>query len=251
MWERKLTKLLITEKSSFRKTARCLKVDTKTVINHAKRLNLIPVTKKTGFEEIEQPINSFDHKRNINRKTWQELKENNPCLSKTELCKVLPGLYIWLYRHDRKWLDENSPKKKRTTYVNKRVDWSKRDNEIFLLAKKAVKTIFEKDPPVRVTISAVGKIIRFRALLEKHIKKLPKTAAFLASRTETVEAFQIRRITWAVTKLENANETIVPWKVVRLASLKKRTAELLYTHIEQIIKNSSKKFVQEENRLIG
>ncbi|HEX8371081.1 MAG TPA: TnsD family transposase [Pyrinomonadaceae bacterium] len=251
MWEQKLTELLITEKSSFRKTARCLKVDTKTVINHAKRLNLIPLTKKNGFEEIEQPINSFDHKRNINRKTWKEVKESNPCLSKTELRKALPSLYIWLYRHDRKWLNENSPKKKRITYVNNRVDWSKRDNEIFLLAKKAVKTIFENNPPVRVTINAVGKIIGFRALLEKHIKKLSKTAAFLASRTETVEAFQIRRITWAVTKLENNDEAIVPWKVVRLAGLKKKTAELLYRHIEQIIKNSSKKIVQEETQLIG
>lgn len=250
MWERKLTELLITEKSSFRRIARCLKVDTKTVINHAKRLNLIPVTKRNGFEEIEQTVNSFDHKRDVSRKTWKELKESNPCLSKTELRKVVPNLYIWLYRHDREWLDENSPKKNHITYVNKRVDWLKRDNKIFSLTKKVVKAIFEKDPAVRVTISAIGKTICFRALLEKHIEKLPKTAAFLSTQTETIEAFQIRRIIWAVTKLENTNETIVPWKVVRLAGLRKKPAQLLYTHIEQIIKNSSK-IRAEETRLIG
>ncbi|MCD9188953.1 MAG: TnsD family transposase [Pyrinomonadaceae bacterium] len=241
IWERKLTELLIKEKNSFRKTAKSLKVDTNTVINHAKRLNLVSLTKKDDFEKNNHSASNLAYKRAVNRNAWKTLTKDNPCSSKTELRKALPALYIWLYRNDRKWLDKNSPKKKRINPNNKRVDWLKRDKEVLLLTQKAVKTIFEKDPPVRVTISSVGKTIGLRALMEKHIKRLPETAAFLDGQVETVEAFQIRRVLWAVTKLESSGEYIVPWKVIRLAGLKIKTSERLYTRIEQVIKEATLK----------
>lgn len=240
-WERKLEEMLVIDKKSFRKTAKFLQVDTNTIINHAKRLNLIPVNEKSGNETAIRSSEDPVCKRDIKREMWLDLRKNNPNADKTTLRGKKPRLYIWLYRHDRKWLNRNSPKKKRIPYADNRVNWSKRDDKILLLVQKAVAGILEKNPPARVSISAVGKMIGFRALLEKHLEKLPETKSFLNTQTETVEQFQIRRIFWAVNKLADEGKNIVPWKVVRLAGLKKETADRLYSHIERAIQKTTPK----------
>lgn len=241
IWERNLEEMLATDKKSFRKTAKLLHVDTNTVIKHAKRLGLIAFNEKSDKETAIRLPEVSVRKRDIKREMWLDLRKNNPNADKTTLRGKKPGLYIWLYRHDRKWLNGNSPKKKRIAYANNRVNWSKRDEKILLFTQKAVACILEKNPPVRVNISAVGKMIGFRALLEKHLEKLPETKSFLKTRTETVEQFQIRRIFWAVNKLADEGKNIVSWKVVRLAGLRKETADRLYLHIERAIQKTTPK----------
>ena len=73
--------------------------------------------------------------------------------------------------------------------------------------------------PVRITVGKIGTTIGCKALLEKHLDKLPQTKAYLESVTETVEDFQIRRIKWAIRELDLRGEEIKYWKVLRLAGL--------------------------------
>ena len=71
--------------------------------------------------------------------------------------------------------------------------------------------------PVRITVSKIGTTIGLKALLEKHLDKLPQTKAYLESVTETVEEFQIRRIEWAIRELDRRGEEKKDWKILRLA----------------------------------
>ena len=75
--------------------------------------------------------------------------------------------------------------------------------------------------PVRITVSKIGTTIGLKALLEKHLDKLPQTKAYLESVTETVEEFQIRRLEWAIRELDRRGEEKKDWKILRLAGLRR------------------------------
>jgi hypothetical protein len=225
IWEQKLKELLIIEKSSFREAARRLKVDTKTVIRYAKRLRLISLGNQENLEESGDSAADLTEKLETNRKIWSELQLSNLSFGKTDLRGKLPHIYMWLYRHDRKWLSDNSPRKRVPVYANSRVNWTERDEQILIAARKAVKELLEKTPPVRITVGAVGKTLSISALLEKHLSRLPETSSFMALQTETVEEFQIRRVIRAARELAERGETVKAWKIMRIAGIKENCSE--------------------------
>ena len=231
LWENKLKELFANKSLSLREIGRQLKVDTKTVISHAKRLHLIndnslPTVKK------QVKVEKVNLQQKEQREKWLKIQKEFPNFSKTELRQKHPAIYIWLYRNDREWFDENSPKKHKIPTINNRVNWQQRDQKILKLSQHCVNELFEQERPVRITISRIGKEIGHSSLIEKHLNKLPKTKEFYENVFETIEQFQIRRISWAVEKLSVEKDSIKVWQVVRLAGLKKETAQKLKTHIE-------------------
>ena len=72
-----------------------------------------------------------------------------------------------------------------------------------------------------------------KALLEKHLRKLPRTKAYLESVKETVEDFQIRRIEWAIAELDRQGEEILEWKIMRLACLRTDCSDRVKKYLEQ------------------
>ena len=233
VWERKLKKLLTEKRVSLREAARQLKVDTKTIIRHAERLKLIE-TKAKHLADKNFQIESPDKQKEF-RDVWLVGQKENPSLSKTELRRELPDVYMRLYRNDRQWLERNSPPKMGVIYENQRVDWAKRDEQILIESQNAVQMLRQKMPPVRITIGSVGKILGLRSLLEKHRDKLPDTKAFLVSQTELVENFQIRRVRWAVYKISSSGEFVKTWKVMRIAGIKNTCSEELKQAINKVV----------------
>lgn len=242
VWDHKLAEMLIDQKLSFRKVAENLKVDTKTVINHAKRLNLISIDKDVHEQKNESLVEDRIEKKAKNRKFWLNLRKSQPNLSKTDLRKKQPAVYMWLYRHDRKWLTKNSPVKRNVTAVNRRVDWSERDDQILIKVKRTVTELLEKDPPTRITLSAVGKAVNLRSLLEKHLSRLPQTALFLGTNTETVEEFQIRRVVWAARELSRSGKPIRTWMIMRLAGIKKSCSEKVIKAMDRELNSMTEYF---------
>lgn len=242
IWEQKLRKLLVSDKNSFREAARQLKVDTKTVMRSAKRLQLISTGKQNYIEDTPLPESNLNEKREMNRNTWSEAQKSHPSSGKTALRGKLPHIYMWLYRNDRKWLADNSPRKKTFVSGKSRVDWSERDKQIFILAQRVVRELLKKNPPVRVTVGAVGKAISFRALLEKHLSKLPETASYLSVQTETVEQFQIRRIIRAARQLAKSGKMVKTWEIMRLAGIKENRSENVAQAINKEVSSAESYF---------
>jgi len=240
VWKRKLKKLLIENQTSFREAARQLKVDTKTVIRYAERLRLIDKKPKM-LSKTQEGLNiesNGDFKEKY-RREWLKAQKDFPLLSKTELRKLCPSVFMWLYRNDSKWLKAHSPQKRKIIKLNERVDWEKRDIQILKLSEICFAKLIEQDPPLRITVSNIGKKIGYQTILEKKLHKLPKTKQFYESNIETIEEFQIRRIKWAISKLITKDELPKPWKVVRLTGLKKDAANRLSSHIEQEIQKAT------------
>lgn len=243
IWERKLKKLLTEKRVSLREAARQLKVDTKTVIRHAERLKLID--KKWKVSEMQSNSQTTTDESNLkenSRAAWLKARKDYPSSSKTALRKKFPADFIRLYRSDRKWLNHNSPKKRRLVTSNERVNWTQRDERILTSVQKTIKILQQQTPPVRITIGSVSRILGLRALLEKHLDKLPNTKAFLLAQVESVEEFQIRRIRWAAGELSSRGNIVKEWEVMRFAGIKSSCSKSIRQTIENVVLEANSNF---------
>lgn len=154
------------------------------------------------------------------REEWRIHVTGLPTASRAELRKSQPALYAWLYRHDRPWLMENMPQPKRGSHRNNRVNWKQRDLQIASEILEAVARLKSISPPVRVTVSRVGKEIGRLSLLEQHLDKLPRCKELLEKSTETIEIFRIRRVHSTAEDLRGKSEELVKWKLERQAGLR-------------------------------
>lgn len=100
-----------------------------------------------------------------------ELKEKYLEKSKTELRKMAPDVYAYLYRNDRDWLNTNSPVKKRIHTSNQRVDLEKRDKEMLKQVKKILRNWdMDAEKPTKITVTSIGKkLINYRYCRKKQI----------------------------------------------------------------------------------
>ncbi len=238
VWENKLRELVEVEKLGLRATARELRVDPNTVNRYVALLNLNPSWTKNKLQIKSKKEVSIDLEeiKQQQRDLWLSLQQRNPKLSKTEIRKLAPDVYAWLYRCDRIWLNNNSPKLQKPKASVDRVDWNVRDKEILAQAKNVVRQLLKEDKPVRITVGRFGLSLGLKALFDKHLDKLPQTQAYLKSVTETVEHFQIRRVEWAIAELEDRGEEIKEWKILRLAALRKDLSNKVRIKLEQDLK---------------
>ncbi|MCB2291705.1 TnsD family transposase [Clostridium sp. CS001] len=236
VWEEKL-KELFDKRLSLRAIARELRVDAKTVEKYADLLGLELYWKTEKVEKVaDVAIEIFNDNKNDKqhyRHEWELLIGKFPKKSKTELRNMNKGVYIWLYRYDREWLNENSPKVIKKFRVNNRVDWAKRDEEILIEVKNAIESMLNSQgKPERITISRIGKKIGKLELIEKHLDKMHKTKEVIEENSESIEEFQLRRINWAIRILNREGEEVKVWKVIRKAGLKAdKLVELLVNSI--------------------
>ena len=216
VWDRKLGELL-KEDLSLREIARRLHVDVNTVKKYA---DLAQQHRKAISSAV--PDDLWERQR----RAWLELMRQNEQKSRTELRQLNKALYTWLYRNDKSWLIEHSPKSKRVITANSRVDWGKRDEEILALVRTEVTRILTSDgKPERISISRIGKRIGYLSLLEKHLNKIPKTKSYLESVKETVEDFQMRRIMWAIREIEHEGLDLQWWRILRKAGIRGEAAD--------------------------
>lgn len=224
VWESKLKQLLVNKNLSLREIARRLNVDPNTVRKYAGKLNIKTTWKnfkRNNLVEAQEVVDQFEVIKSSNREKWLALANNKPDLPKSKLRKLDLGLYAWLYSHDRKWLDRNSPTSQIPKGHNNRVDWNERDKMVFQKVKKVVNGLLNSDDkPERVTLSRIGKKTGMLSLLEKHLDRMKMTREFLDFKVETVEDFQVRRLKWAARQLDLEGQELKEWKIVKKAGLK-------------------------------
>ncbi|WP_077305716.1 TnsD family Tn7-like transposition protein [Terribacillus halophilus] len=216
LWKKELS-VLLEEKLSYREIARRLHVDANTVIKYA---NI-----EVGRTKIEKSPNKMNNADSVqhNRHKWLQLQQEYPNLSKTELRYKKPSTYAYLYRNDKEWLDNNSPKLRRANSINNRVDWDKRDQEILDRVKKATwEPRNRNEKPKRISVKGIADAIGKRALLEQHLDKMPKTKAFINEVWESEQEFRLRRVEHVIQDMSKAGEVVKSWKVLRRASIKKK-----------------------------
>ncbi|WP_341299705.1 TnsD family Tn7-like transposition protein [Lysinibacillus sp. FSL H8-0500] len=155
------------------------------------------------------------------RQVWLQLQELYPNHSKTELRKMHPAVYTYLYRYDRNWLEMNSPKPASRKAINKRVDWEQRDEELLEKVKKATANLLARTENLRrITIKALGDEIGESALLEQQLHKLHKTKIYIENVKESEAEFRMRRIRCVIEQMRENGESFQYWKVIKRAGIK-------------------------------
>ena len=207
IWHSKLHQYLA-ENKSYREVARLLQVDTNTIIKYAK---LKIADSSIYANKIEDIISQKQNE-------WIQLQKVNPGYMATELRKSNQALYSWLYRSCKKWLLDNTPKGSTSLKRKTRVDWATRDDELAIQLSVYITSEWSSlNRPKQVTVTSLGKSAGNKALIEKHLDKLPRSRYVLENTKETSYEFQIRKAFWATHQLEQQNEELVTWKVQRIA----------------------------------
>jgi len=77
--------------------------------------------------------------RNMQRETWLSTAAGHPDLTISEVRRIIPNVYAWLYRNDNAWLLSQSsmlPNGKNGNHVN--IDWNLRDEELCTHIKRVL-----------------------------------------------------------------------------------------------------------------
>lgn len=166
------------------------------------------------------------------RQIWLQLQEQHPKMNKTELRKIQPSVYTYLYRYDQNWLNENSPKCQKRKVVNNRVDWQKRDREVLAKVIKATDELLSRrDNLRRITIKSLGDETGELALLDKQLNKMPETKAYIDKVKESDDRFRKRRVERMIERMKAEGEPIRKWKILKKAGIK----SVFYAEINQYI----------------
>lgn len=194
-------------------------------INIFERLTLVQSIQKN--EKNKKPISTKIDAQKV-REKWLGLRQKQPQASLKMLRAMEDGkrLYIWLYRHDKEWLDVNKPTRV-LNYVNSRVNWQERDNK---LVRQLMKILLNNELELmgpRRSRSWYANQLGIKSMVEKHLDKLPKVHLFFSKYSETVEEYQCRRLSRVVAELISKNNQLISvCEVERIAGLsEKRKSE--------------------------
>lgn len=169
------------------------------------------------------------------RQEWLQLQEKYPNKGKSELRKMHPAVYTYLYRYDRNWLEINSPKPTSRKAINKRVDWEKRDEELLKKVKKATADLLARTENLRrITIKALGDETGELALLEQQLHKLPKTKYFIDTVVESEKQYRNRRVQYVLNLMQENDEPICKWRVIKQAGIKEKFCKEILEEIHEI-----------------
>lgn len=210
--------------------------DIPTIMNS---ISSVSVKKPVATPAIKPTNSKILERIEDRRQVWLQLQELYPNHSKTELRKMHPAVYTYLYRYDRNWLEMNSPKPTSRKAINKRVDWAKRDEELLEKVKKATADLLARTENLRrITIKALGDETGELALLEQQLYNLPNTKSYIESVKETETVFRKRRIQFIIDRMKEKDETISFWKVIREAGIKSHNI----CEVKEMIKNNASSF---------
>lgn len=203
LWENELRKL-INGGLSWRAISAILKADPKTIQNYFD---------KTKFKTPTSHLEKYE-------KQWKTLKRKNPKYTITELRRLKPGIYSFLYRNNRQWLvNQKYPNKNKE--LKTRVDWQQRDELLTAELKGALLLMKTQYPKRRITKSILLKLSNMDSMFRVNTKKMPISSEFLEAKTETSEEYR-RRLIEAYKSMTKSKEPISYWKLLRTAGIRKK-----------------------------
>lgn len=233
-WEDKLIKLS-NKGLSIREIALLLDSTPKTIRKNIDKLGIEPFWKYNGggmfIYKAYTDTDDFKDRQKKARERWLDLVKKNPKLSRNNLRKLDESVYTWLTRHDKNWLDNNSP-----TIKNKYepIDWNKRDDELLPQVKEVVNKM-QQGKPERISWTSVGGKLGINGWFLKRKDKLPKVKAYLDSTEESLQDFHIRKIKWAIEELEKEGESITKWKLIEKSGVNAKYIVDIRDRVRQVL----------------
>jgi Tn7-like transposition protein D/TniQ protein len=127
----------------------------------------------------------------------QAMKEN-PTASRSELARLVPIAYGWLFEHDREWVEASLPPPRPHIGPPARIDWNRRDAEFAAEARTTAERLKQAPGrPVRVSKILIAREIGALPIIFSKAHHLPLTKAVLEEVSESLDDWAARRIQWA------------------------------------------------------
>lgn len=226
VWEAKLHSLLKKGHIGLREIGRVMNCDPKTVVKYANKLGLAEQLQSKMIVQQSLASVPFKSKNDFYERYAQEITvfiKEHPKYCRTEIRHALLKQYAWFYRNNPGWLETHLPPpltKGQVKNTETRVNWKTRDMEMLLKLKGAYHELLGLPQPVRITSNCLAKTIGQRAVIQRHIDKLPKTAEFLKEVSESVIEFQRRRIAEVTKEIFKRKGSVKKWEVIREAGIR-------------------------------
>jgi hypothetical protein len=181
-----------------------LSVSHLTVTRHAIRLQLpmntlgarvvsINVIKrfKTSRKMLQESLKSY-------RSRWINIVQATPGATRNHLIVKNSYIYLWLRRNDSKWLEAHLPPPRKYVHRMYRLDWGNIDSELSAAIELATTRIRSlPGRPLRVSITALIKIVGHKSWIERYLDRLPATFQAIETHLELPEEFELRKVKWA------------------------------------------------------
>lgn len=237
IWEERFRELWLDRAVSLRSLCRALGLYIEAANKCAVKLKL-PVPRYSECIEDALILSTSGTTKDASwyRKQWSALLEENPDEATYMLSRKVSGVYTWLRRHDKEWLDSNHPSGKlstgrRGTGADVRVLPGKDDiSQDTLLAEKVrgVSFALKSGPgnPVRVTLAKICKEIPQVRFLKAKLGEAPLTSQALHEAVETTEAFVKRRIQRVLQKYLDERIYPVRYQLIARVHIKPHTLRL-------------------------
>ena len=218
LWIFELNRLL-SEKLPIREIARRLKCDSKTVLFRSKATDKV----------------NNDRQIKLIKAEWNKLKKDYPHYSITELRKLKPGLYAFLYRNDKDWLLKlKYTKVKNFEKIPERINWVERDKEWAAIMNYKLKELKNSGFKNRISRSLLLKLIKHESTIRKNLKKLPNCSLFIEKNEESLQEYRKRRILREAHSMIEHNYVITAWRLIKKAGIRK---EHLNKELEMMIES--------------
>ncbi len=236
LWDERLIELAQSG-LSIREIANVLKSSTKTIRKAIDRLEIEEFWKFNGggkyLHKKYTDTEEFKIKREEFRRKWIQLHTQWADISSNQIRRKNDGLYSWLKKYDKEWLEENYRRIKRVVNI---VDWDKRDDELLPQVKEVVKSMKEGKPE-RITWTTIGSKLGISGWLSKRKERLPLVKAYIESQVESMEEFHIRKIKWAIDELEKQKKPMTLWNLAETAGVKPRYMEKVQEKIKEALED--------------
>lgn len=203
LWVNKLRNIVSQKQYSLREMGRIMGCSRETIKTQAKNLEIY-IGDYSERKYIDNEKRKNKEKNNINNDIVNEYKmriidliNNNQSLIRTEIKKILPKEYEYLYRHERKWFENKLPKPVLAKQSMERYSQNYRktkDIEICEKVEDAIIQIIQNTSLKRVTKRAIADIVSYHGILKPSIlAKMPLTKKLLDEKCETIEQFKLRK----------------------------------------------------------
>lgn len=230
-WYEKLRGMLISGNYTRTEIAKVLGVTPSTVTGEIKRLKNITEPNSLPRERYERhytnSASSDIDLRNVYREKWRNRTIEYPNASRSDHRRAIPTAYIWLVKHDKKWFEENSPKKRTSCGKRPRVNWSERDEKYSAEVRDmAFLMLTVSERPVWLSRTGIAKELGILTIFTKNAAKLPLTDKALNEVSENVISFAIRRILWASNCYQQEQISADKWRLQTRAAVSNKIARL-------------------------
>ncbi len=230
LWEQELIKLL-KEGLSLNAIENRLNTSQKTIKKYAAKLgfdgylNSRCKVRDYSDKKLKEQLKEEKKNRKIEefRERWLKLRGDNPHKGANELRLMDINLNDYLLKHDREWLYDHYPPKKKRITGGAVVDWDKKDEEVLKSVRVAVDQIRNSEGrPKKITVTLIGKKIGMTQFLLNNIDRLARSKEFIENVIDTNKSYQIKKVKWAIQELIKEGEGVKWWKVYDKAGLNEK-----------------------------